>query len=189
MRAVMVCGNHRHEICGSNSVSKQIRNRITVPAIQHLAEECGDAIKLDMLFFIDELNLAMISYRLPKVATRQFLPISRLANEGGRTQCEQRVVGNSAEWRTQHCRQRNLVSGIVEETQQLNQISYLFALIKTFALDREIRNPGPTQRAFVDSHARKRAKQNCDLAIGYVTAFDQRFDSFNHLRGIALADV
>src|SRR5216110_3280464 len=109
------------------------------------------------------------------------------------TQRQQRVIRNAAKRRAQHRGQRQLVRSVVEKTQQLNQISDLFALVKPFSLNREIRNAGAAQRAFVNPNAGQRAEENRDVAIlewsaGVLPAFlnprtYQRLNPFDQLLG------
>src|SRR6266705_3498163 len=110
------------------------------------------------------------------------------------TQRQQRVIRNAAQRRAQHRGQRQLVRRVVEKTQQLNQVSDLFALVKSFSLNREIRNSGAAQRAFVNPNAGQRAEKDRDVAVlewsaGILPAFwsaHQRLNPFDQLLGIAL---
>src|SRR5205823_9997848 len=120
------------------------------------------------------------------------------------TQREESIVRDAAKRRTQPGRERNFVGGVIEKPQQLNQIGDLFALIKPFALNSQIRNAGATQRAFVNPNAGERAEKDCNVAVsgyaGILPAFfrdsrrdacvpSKRFDSSDHLSCVAFARV
>jgi len=82
MRAVEVRGDYGHEIRRRDRVTQQVGDRVTAASLNHVSEERRDAIEFRLLFFIDELNLAMLSHCAPQVSARQLFAVGCLATRG-----------------------------------------------------------------------------------------------------------
>src|SRR6185437_2149244 len=97
--------------------------------------------------------------------TGRWIPRFNFACKRRTSQRQQRVVRKSAQRRTQHCRERDLVSLVVQKAEQLNQVSNFFALVKTASEHGLIRNVCAPKDGFVNRYVGHCAKQQRDVAV------------------------
>src|SRR6185295_5640213 len=104
------------------------------------------------------------------------------------TQCQQRVIRYAAQRRTKHSSKRELISLVIEESQQLDEIGYFFALVEAATENCLVRNVRAPKCRLVDRNKRHCAKQQSDVAIAQtISCLHQRLDSVGELLCIAFA--
>src|SRR6185503_5931202 len=155
-------------------------------AIDELADQLRRAIEQVVLFRRDECDLVVVTQSRVKRARRretaQRFASLNLCKKRRAAQREQSVVRKPAKRRTQHGRKRDLVSLVIQEAQQLNEIRDLFAFIEPTAEHSLIRNVCATKHRLIDLHLRHGAKEQSDIAVlELVRALREREDAAREL--------